>query len=89
MCCRNRPPGQDLELHRRASCRAHQAETQGGLQLTWEEENSLGEKSTHEKHRWGVKVVHRELSEQKVTHLSNSCLMTRKQSAMGRAARRS
>lgn len=61
MCCRNRPPGQDLEPHRRASCRARQAETRGGLQLTWEE-RKLGwlvgggtqkQPATHQKRRWG------------------------------------
>lgn len=37
MCCRNSPPGQDLELHRRASCRAHRAATRGGLRRTWKQ----------------------------------------------------
>lgn len=61
----------------------------GGCNYPRRRKTHLVKKSTHEKHRSGVKVMHRELSEPKVTHLSNSCLMTRKQSAMGRAARRS
>lgn len=44
MCCRNRPPGRDLEEHKHVSCHVRPAVRQEELLPSWKEKNTLGGK---------------------------------------------